>query len=395
MVAAVAPPFCGVGVVVLWLGWALLAIAACGAAYLAAASAVLKGFFDRLPPSAAQAPGVTLLKPLHGAEPGLLANLESFCDQDYAGPVQIVFGLHDAADPALAVVEELRRRRPRADIAVLVDGRLHGPNRKVSNLANMSAVVAHDVLIASDSDIRVSRDYARRVVDALTQPGVGAVTCLYAGTAADSGFWSRLSAMGINYQFLPSAILGHRLGLAYPCCGATLAFRRPDLEKLGGFPAFASFLADDYEIGRAFRAQGMRVAIAPLLVTHGCSETRAGEWLTHELRWAHTIRRIDGIGYVGSLVTYPLAPALIGGALLHFPAAASALIVTILALRVRLAYAADAAANEGASDAWLAPLRDLLSFCIFPAAFFVNDVRWRGRRFKISPAGALIPLEEH
>ena len=166
---------------------------------------------------------VTLLKPLHLAEAGLEENLRSFCRQDYEGPIQIVFGATSPDNSALHVVNALRRDFPRTDIRVVVEPPRMGANPKVANLANMVAHAKHELLIMSDSDIRVARDYVRQVVAAFDDPEVGAVSCLYSGKALGN-VWSRLAAMNIDCHFLPNAQLGLTLGLAHPVSDRQLRF---------------------------------------------------------------------------------------------------------------------------------------------------------------------------
>ncbi len=217
---------------------------------------------ERYPPLA-DYPPVSILKPLYGDEPGLLENLATFCVQDYPAPFQIVCGVHDPDDTAVVTVERLRALYPGVDIKLVADARRHGSNAKVSNLINMLPSARHDLLVLSDSDIAVPPDYLRRVADALAQPGVGAVTCLYTGKPL-GGLAAQLSAMGIDYHFLPNVVTGVSLGLAKPCFGSTIALDRVVLDQIGGLQSFASVLADDYEIGRAVRAKGLRVAIPAL-----------------------------------------------------------------------------------------------------------------------------------
>ena len=163
---------------------------------------------------------MTILKPLHGDDGGLVDNLMSFAEQRYAGAVQIVCGVADAHDPAVAVVERLRGSPGTRGLELVIDATLHGANRKVSNLINMAPRIRHEVVILADSDIRVAPDYLARVIAALQQPHIGAVTCLYHGVAA-SGPWSQLGALFINAHFLPSVVLGLASGLAQPCFGST------------------------------------------------------------------------------------------------------------------------------------------------------------------------------
>ena len=344
-------------------------------------------------PDAARAPGVTILKPLHGAEDDLRANLQSFCEQDYAGPVQIVFGVHGPDDGAIAVVRELQRANPRLDINLVIDGRVHGENRKVSNLINMSRAISHPIVVLSDSDIKVNRDYLDRVVERLSRPQVGFVTCLYTG--GDTGsVWSILAAMGINYQFLPNVTAGLRLNMAEPCFGATVAFRREVLEQIGGFEVLTNQLADDYDLGREIRRAGYRGDVAAVSVSHLCAEDSFGELWGHEARWSRTIRMIDPLGFLGQGFTYATPWALIGCLLTGFqPAAVAALLLTIAA-RLYVVHRVDLATGARVKAPWLLPLRDIFSFAVFLSASFGKTVTWRGRRFRIGQDGALVPAKE-
>jgi ceramide glucosyltransferase len=345
----------------------------------------------RPPRTPQQSPPITILKPLHGADPWLAESLDGYCRQDYPGELQILFGVQHASDPAITCVRELQSRHPNLDIGLVVDERLHGPNRKVSNLINIRQRAKHDVLIMSDADVRVPTDYARAIVAALGAPGVGAVTCLYLGQGT-GGLWSRAAAMAIDYDFLPSAVLAKTCGLAEPCFGPTIAMTSQVLQAIGGLPAFARFLAEDYEIGRAVRAKGYTIAIPAMTMTTLCTESRLGELFTHELRWARTIRRIAGAGHIGSVVTHPLPLAIAAAALLGWTPVAIGLIFAILGVRILVKLRIDAANGANAGPWWLIPLRDVLSFAVFLASFSGADVEWQGQRFSVRRDGVLTEL---
>ena len=211
----------------------LIAVAGCGF-LIAATILVARAALSPARPRTLAAPSVTVLKPLHGDEPGLLDNLGSFCSQDYPGPIQVVFGVQDPGDGAVAVVEHLQKTQAGRDLDLVIEAKVHGLNRKVSNLVNMAPRIRHDVVVLADSDMRVEPDYLSRVTAALDEPGVGAVTCLYYGVPV-AGMWSSLSALAINAHFLPGVVFGLALGLARPCFGSTLALRRETLGEIGGF----------------------------------------------------------------------------------------------------------------------------------------------------------------
>ena len=328
-------------------------------------------------------PPVTILKPLHGTEPALYANLASFCRQDYPAPVQVVFGVSDAADPAVAVVRSVIADFPERDLKLVINARRHGSNAKVSNLINMQAAARHDIIAIADSDIAVSPDYLATVTTNLLQPGVGVVTCLYRGVAAGQA-WARLAAAGIDYQFLPNVLAGLKLGLATPCFGSTIALTKATLAKLGGLQVVADQLADDYELGMAARRAGLGVAIPPFIVTHVCAERSLRELLLHEIRWARTIRAVDPIGFVGLGIVYAVPLALIGFALGGLTPGAS---VLALALASRFALQAELhrlfELGPVRNIIWIGPVRDLLSFVVFVASFFGRSVEWRGHRYGV------------
>src|SRR5262249_33858631 len=154
---------------------------------------------------------------------------------------------------------------PGMDIELVIDRRRHGANSKVSNLINLGARARHEIIVLADSDIRVAPDYLEMLVSVLERPGVGLVTCLYRGSP-EGNVWARLTGMAIDYQFLPSILVGLSLRLAHPCFGSTVALRSNTLAAIGGFDTVADYLADDYALGAAVRRIGLEVAIAPRIV---------------------------------------------------------------------------------------------------------------------------------
>jgi ceramide glucosyltransferase len=330
---------------------------------------------------------VTILKPLHGAEPSLSRRLASFCRQDYAAPVQVICGVQDPADPAVAIARLLATspEAPRFDL--VIDARTHGSNPKISNLINMLPAARHDVLVMADSDMEVGPDYLAWIVAELQRPGVGAVTCLYHGVPL-SGRWSSHAALGINTHFLPNVVTALALRLAQPCFGSTIAISRSLLSRIGGLAAFADQLADDYEIGQAVRAAGHEVAIPAFTIGHACFHERLRGLLAHELRAARTVRSIAPVGYAGAFVTHPfplaLAGALLGGEYALVIAAAA------LACRAALCICAERAFRLPRQPYWLIPSRDLLSFGVYIWSFFGMRVQWRGLRYRVAADGSLL-----
>jgi len=366
---------------------ALLTGSACGCLFMLLAAGVVPSFVPRKKPVLGTFPGVTILKPLHGDEPGLFENLATFFRQDYTGAVQIVFGVARADDPAISTVERLRATFPDAVIELVVDGRVAGSNPKVANLINMSPRIANDIVVLADSDIRVRSDYLSRIVSAL-ETSSSAATVPYYGIPM-GGVWSQLGQMMIDSHFLPGVLVGVRLKLSKPCLGSTIAFRRDALVAIGGFEAVADTLADDYEIGALLARNGYPVTVLPFTVGHACNETSFGELWRHELRWALTIRTIDPLGYAGWAVTHALPLALIALAL-GGGWGAGFLAFAALCCRGVLIFTIERGYGLPRHPYWLIPIRDLLSFAVFLAGFVARGVSWRGHRYKLQPEGTLI-----
>jgi ceramide glucosyltransferase len=372
------------------LAWLLTGLSALGCCYLVLAIVLIWRFGRQMvaPVVPIPPPPVTVLKPLHGAPPHLFACLASLRAQDYQGPVQIVLGLQDAADPAVAVAQDFRAKFPGTCIDIVIDPARHGANAKVANLINMASRIRHDLVVIADADILAPPSYLSETVATLTQPGVGAATWLYHGIAG-RGIWSRLAGAGIDLHFLPNALVAHGLGLAQPAFGATIAMRRSMLDAIGGFEAVADQLADDHALGAAVHRQGARVTLARHVIGHVCAEDTVAGLLSHELRWARTIRMLGPAGYAGTIVTHPFALALLGLAA-GAGWAALGLALAALALRMAVGQAVARVFAIVPPPAWLIPLREVMSFAVYAWSFSGRSVEWSGEVFRVSADGTLV-----
>jgi ceramide glucosyltransferase len=362
-----------------------------GACYQLLAAYAVRRFAVQHTQKPRERPAVTLLKPLCGDEAGLYQNLRSFCELDYPN-LQIVCGVRDANDPAIAVVRALQKDLPHIDLALVSDPRLHGTNYKVSNLINMMTAAKHDVLVLSDSDMRVGPTYLDAVIDTLQQPGAGVATCLYVGRPV-SGIWSAIGAAGVNFWFLPSALVSKLLGGKNGCYGATIAIRRSTLDKVGGFLALKDQLADDYVLGARVEQRGEAVAVAPYCPSTIVDEPDFGALFRHELRWARTIRNTAPAGYAGSAITYPVPLALIGTALglvagLPWQMLMTILLLAVLCRTILVLRVSDALAAPKPRW-WLFLPRDVLSLVILVLAYCGRSVSWRNSAFRVDSVGAL------
>ena len=338
-------------------------------------------------------PPVSILKPLKGTDPDIYESFRSHCLQDYP-EYEIVFGVSEADDPAVASVQQLQREFPERAIRLVVCSQKLGANVKVSNLEQMLAAARYQHLLVNDSDIRVERDYLRRVIAPLMDEHIGMVTCLYRGVPAAT-FGSRLEALGISTDFCPGVLVARQLegGVRFGL-GSTLAFRRADLERIGGFRSFVDFLADDYELGRRIAGLGLRVELSDVVVeTHLPAYDVAG-FLAHQLRWARSVRDARAKGYIGLVSTYGtmwamLAVIAANGAWWSWLAfGATVLLRFVVAIAVGSAVLDDRRLLE---NLWLLPVRDLIAVGVWAGSFAGHTVTWRGDRFLLRK-GRLIGL---
>ena len=358
-----------------------------GWVYLLAEVVAAVSFARRRLPIPPERPPISVLKPLHGEEPGLYENLRSFVEQDYP-TVQMVLGANNANDGALPVADALIRDIPAAEIALVVGAPVKGSNLKVANLENMLPAARHDILVISDSDMRVDRRYLGAVAAPLHDPSIGLVTCLYKGVST-GGKWSELGALHINFGFLPSALVAAALGIDLGCFGATIALRRDTLCRIGGFVPVRDELADDQRIGEAVRALGLAVVLSRYLVEARVSEPSFAALWRHELRWARTVRTITPAGFVGSVLTHVVAIAALGAVATGFGLTASIFLGISLLLRWTTAGVIAGALGLAANGLWLLPVRDTLSFAVFVASFFGRAVFWRDQLFHVEPSGRM------
>jgi ceramide glucosyltransferase len=333
---------------------------------------------------------ITVLKPLYGAEPETYTCLRSFCDQRYPY-FQIIFGVADANDPVVSVVEQLQREFPTVDIQLAIDRRQHGSNRKVSNLINMMPLVCHDNLVIADSDVCVPMDYLANLIAPLTDSGVGVVTCTYRGRPR-RGFWPVLGAMFINDWFVPSVRVAASAGSRSFAFGATMAIRREVLSSIGGFKAIKDQLADDYRLGELTRRAGLRTVLSPMVVDTVVTETTFKQLARHELRWLRTIRAVNPVGYCFSAVTFGFPIAAMGCVFAQGSPATLGMLAVTTAARWLL-HVRTRPVDGPTWNVLLLPLRDTLSLALWACSFRTRRVQWRDSHFDVARDGSARLIE--
>lgn len=374
--------------------WVLLAVAVWFYSHsLYAAWDFFRRVRDEDEPTPDWRPPVTVLKPLKGVDPGLYENLVTFCRQRYER-FQIVFGIADADDPAVPIVQRLRREFPEVDISLVIDGRQHGTNRKISNLINMLEHAKHPILALSDGDMRVPENYLSRSVAPLRQPDIGLVTALYRAVPR-GGLATVFDALFVNTDFCHQVLLARKIEKARYAFGASIVMRRETLEQAGGFERLASVLADDYFLGRYVTELGLQTWLSDCVVDTVIDVASVRKLVRHQLRWGRTFRSCRPLSYFATVVTHgtlwACVNALVGG--LSLVALAPSLgVIGLRLLTTAVISWRFVRSDLGLGQILLVPLKDLFMSSIWLASFVGDTVWWSGRRFRVLAGGEMEPV---
>ncbi len=367
------------------LWWLAAGLTAAACAYLLLTLVAVAANLPRGANIWSKPPAVTVLKPLCGLEDGLDLATESFLRQQVNFPLRFVFGVASADDPALALVQQIAAKYLQHSAKFVVDGTVHGPNPKVSNLINMAKVGLDEVVVISDSDIVIAPSTLQRAVDALAEPGLGAVTALYRSRPGRDEPIRHFAGWFLDYWFLPMAVLHARLAPLSVTYGPLTALRREVLEQAGGLEALAHHLSDDAELGARVCAQGLRIAFTPDISETLVNDDSHAALFDHELRWSRTVRGLDPLGFAASVVSHPgPLPLLL---LIHpgWLAVAGVLAPVLLRwLLVRMVEQrfgrAENLPRPGLIGIWA---RDCYCFAVWLAACLVSRVGWRGQKLAV------------
>jgi len=340
------------------------------------------------PPGLKSTEPISILKPLAGLDLDLESNLRTFFEQDYPA-FEILFGLRSESDLAMPVVARLQQEYPGVPSRILITGEPPYPNAKVYSLDRMLSAAANDLVVMSDSDVRVTPDMLRTIAAEFQDPHLGVATCPYRAVPGPS-FWSRLEATGMNTDFWGAALVARMLEGMRFAVGPTIAARRRVLQSIGGMERVKDYLAEDFVIGKFAAEAGHRVILSSYVVEHHIGNSTFSQNVAHRNRWTRSTRRSRPAGYVGQLFTMPLPLALLVCALspLWWP-----VLPATLAVRLLAAYAVSARVLRARLNWLLVPLEDLMGFLFWLAGFFGNSISWRGRRYRVFADGRfeLIP----
>ncbi len=340
-------------------------------------------------------PPLSLLKPLHGAEPGLAENLLTFFEQDYPA-FEILFCTRSPEDAGLAIARQVAARYPGIPVQFLsTAGQPDYINAKVASMELMEAAARHDILVISDSDVSVTPDYLRSITMPFVNPRVGGLTCLYRGVAAEGGLWARLEAVGMSVEMTAGVLVARSLEGMQFTLGPTMAFRRETIHRMGGFRVTADHCADDFILGNEAHKLGQIVILSHHAIDHIVINSSFWQSMLHQVRWMKSTRFSRPKGHLGTALTFSMPFGLLGFASgLAFGHIAIAIAVLFWAIASRMALSLAVGKGVVQDRSWLNllvlyPIRDLMGFVFWAASYTSSKIHWRGRKFQLLPGGRM------
>lgn len=341
-------------------------------------------------------PPLSVLKPLHGTEPGMERNLQTFFEQDYP-EFELLFCARHDTDEGLRLARRVAERYPHVDAKFVTCGeplpRFH--NAKVYSLAKLDSVARHELYITSDADVRVTRDYLRRMVQNLKDPHVGLASCVYLGTVdggASAGFSAQLDAVGKSVEMTSGVLVADMLEGTKFALGATMAVRKRSFQEAGGFEELGQFYADDFVLGHRLAAQGTGVQMATHVIRLMVQDTPFGLSFRNQLRWMQSTRRSRPWGHLGSGLTFAMPFGLLGllWGLLSGHALVGVLWLSWMVVQ-RWMQAGSILRVMGDPD-WvrgtmLYPIRDLLGSILWLGSYGGDRFYYRGKIYRLKDGG--------
>ena len=340
-------------------------------------------------------PAVTVLKPVYGSEKGLRENLRSTCLQDYPA-FQVVFSVQRLNDPAIPLLKDLQQEFGAKRVTVAIEQCVAGPNGKINNLIGGLKHARHEVLVISDSDVRLRPDYLKTIVAPLADPEVGYVCTLY--KAINAGTWfEKMELLTINAELTPNMAFALVTGAAKFCLGASTALRRSTLEEIGGLSSLADYLVEDYEMGRRIWTKGKRMVILPYLVDTVVDLKTASAWWNHLVYWDQNNRAARPGALFSTIMIRPVPFAVLFalstlGSWIGLSVMAATVAVRLVTAGIVMRWGLHD--REGARDLWLLPLRDIAALGSWVLAFTKRTTIWRDAEFVLTRDGRLVLQED-
>jgi ceramide glucosyltransferase len=341
-----------------------------------------------------QLPPVSLLKPLHGWEPQLDENIESFFQQDYPN-FEILLAVDTEDDAALPIARALCAKYPHVPAKVMVTGEPLWPNPPAFCFSRMEKVAAHDILVTSDSDVIVDRDYLRTIVPPLMEKNTGMLTCVYRGLNT-GGFWSEMDSIGMSVEMTAGVVIANMLeGMKFGL-GPTIVVRRDALKAIGGYASLGDYFSNDFVIGNMVADAGYTVVLSRHIISHVVPPMSFRKMWQRQVRWAAGTRRSRPQGHFGTGLVFAVPYGLLGfvsGLFLHHPRVGVAMLAwsvvnrMIESLVIGWGITRD---RRCLTQPWLYPVRDLLGFAVWVASYLNSNMRWRDGRFELVRGGKIL-----
>ena len=380
------------------LQWAVLLAALSPFAYYALAAYCGWEYFRKLRrlPSLDRSftPPASILKPVRGLDREGYENFASFCRLDYP-EYEVVFAVVEPDDPVIPIIQKLQREFPKCPIRLVAGIERAGTSPKMTNLCRLAKEAKYDLLVISDSDVRVEPDYLLDVAAPFADSKVGVVTAFFRGLT-EGGFAADVDAVGVPTDASASTLVARKLGGIDFALGWTMATTKARLAEIGGFESMVDHHSDDFVLGNEIAKRGYRVELTRKPVWMVFPNEKLSHVFKHELRWSIMLRGIRPAGYLGMAMTFGLPWSLLAAAVAPSTTIAAGYLLAYLVLRLTVAWVIGA---WGLGDPvvrkriWLVPVRDALNFAVYVASYFSDTVRWRGLAYRVR-GGSLVPLNE-
>ena len=339
-------------------------------------------------------PRVSLLKPLYGDEPELESRLEGFFAQDYPS-YEILFCARHHGDAGLQVARRVAQRHLHVPVQFLTTGEPAYTNAKVSSLELMGLAARSEILVISDSDVRVGPSYLREVAAPFADPVVGMVTCLYRGVADGKSLWSKLEATAMSVEMAAGVLVAEWIEGMQFALGPTMAVRRSCVEEIGGFGTLGRYCADDFVLGKRIAANGHKVVLSHHVIDHVVLNEGFWHSIKHQIRWMKSTRFSRPKGHLGTALTFSMPFGLLAFAaavVLGMPQLGfAALVWSVISRMLLAAMVGGAVVGEGnlPRTVLLYPLRDLMGFGFWATSYASNKILWRGEIFELLQDGVM------
>jgi ceramide glucosyltransferase len=336
-------------------------------------------------------PPVTILNPVHGLEKNQGENLRSTCIQDYP-EFQVVFSIQEPGDPAIPLLRDIQKEFGPERVTVVIENRRPGTNGKINNMAGGLPHARHEVLVISDSDVRLQPDYLKTIVAPFADPQIGCVCTLYKAACADS-WYEKLELLSLNADFMPSVIFANVTGASNFCLGASAALRRSTLDEIGGLEDLADYLVEDYEMGRRIWTAGKKIAVLPYLVDTMVDLKNPSQWWGHQVYWDQNTRAARPGAFFATVLIRSVPFALLYAALRLFDKTGVTVLAAASAIRITTAAAVMGWAlrdREGLRNVLFLIIRDLAALVSWFLAFTKRTTVWRGTEFILTRDGRLV-----